>query len=150
MSVKECFGGDAAFPKAVQWHVWFEHWKEQLGSLQPIERFLVDACVTMQQTYVKMARALRKDEIDVKTACEVTEEAHAWYERNRPSNDRIRDLDARLLIMFQALDGAYSVAFRLAQELRQAREKGYLLIDTAAERQELTLDGGSAIVGAHA
>ena len=102
-----------------------------------MEKFLVDACVTMQQTYVKMARALRKDEIDVKTACEVTEEAHVWYERNRPSNDRIRDLDPRLLIMFQALDGAYSVAWRLAQELRQVHEKGWLVLDTAAERQEI-------------
>jgi hypothetical protein len=137
VSVRECWGADAAFPKAVQWHVWYEHWSRQIGSLQPCERFLVDATMKMQQTYVKMARALRKDEIDVKTAMEVTEEAHAWYERNRPTNESIAGLDRRLLIMFQALDGAYSVAWRLAQELRQANDRGYLLLDTAAERREL-------------
>ena len=136
MSVRECFGSDAAFPKAVEWHVWYEHWSRQLGALQPVERFLVDATMRLQQTWVKMARALRKDGIDVKTACEVTEEAFAWYERNRTSDDRIRDLDARLLIMFKALDGAYSVAHRLAQELRQVHEKGWLLLDTAKEGQE--------------
>lgn len=141
------YGASAAFPKAVEWHTWFEHWKDQIGGLQPIERFLVDAVVKLQQTYVKVAQRVRKnagwtrnyteDEMaDIKA---VAEEAHAWYTRSRPREDQIRNLDPRLLVMFKALDGAYAVALRLAQELHSINERGYLLVNMGAEHRELSV-----------
>lgn len=138
------YGADAAFPKAVQWHAWYEHHAARLGSLQPVEKFVVDATTKLQQTMVKMAQRIRKNldftrsytEGEMADIMAVAGEAAAWYRRNRPAKDAIRNLDPILLILFEALDGAYAVQERLAHELDQINRKGYLLVDTSSERQE--------------
>lgn len=139
------YGANASFPKAVEWQVWTELWAEQINGLQPLDRFLLDAVRKLQQTFVKTAQRVRKNtgwtrnytEDEMASIVEVAEEANAWYSRNRPTQDRIRDLDPRLLIMFQALDGAYAVALRLAQELDQANRRGFVVVDMGAESREL-------------
>jgi hypothetical protein len=141
------YGASAAFPKAVEWHTWFDHHKDRIGGLQPIERFLVDATTKLQQTYVKIAQRVRKNErwtrnytedemADIKA---VAEEACAWYNRSRPREDQIRNLDPMFLLMFKALDGAYAVALRLANELHTINERGFVLVDMSAESRELSV-----------
>jgi hypothetical protein len=139
------YGATAAFPKAVEWQVWTEYWRDRAGTLSRRERFLVDATVTLHQLWVKMAQRVRKNigwtrnytEDEMAGILAVAEEKAAWYRRNRPSDASIRDLDPRLLFMFQALDGAYAVAERLANELDQINRKGFVMVDTSSEVNEL-------------
>lgn len=139
------YGAGASFPKAVQWHAWFDHWKDRIDRMDPYERFLMDATVKIQQTLVKIGQTVRKNlewtrpytEGEMANIKDVAEEAAAWYRKNRPSKDRIRALDPVLLILFEGLDGAYAVTERLAQELDQINRKGYVLVDTSQELKEL-------------
>lgn len=138
------YGADAAFPKAVQWHNWYTYWSGRIERMQPLEKFVVDATMKLQQTMVKIAQRIRKnpewtrqfteDEMaDIKA---VAGEAAAWYRKNRPSDERIRNLDPCLQILFQGLDGAYAVSERLADELHRLNTRGFMLVDSAAELQE--------------
>jgi hypothetical protein len=141
------YGANAAFPKAVEWHAWFDYHKDALDGLQPIDRFLVDATVKLQQTYVKIAQRVRKNvgwtrnytEDEMASIKAVAEEANAWYSRNRPREDQIRGLDPRLLLLFKAIDGAYAVGLRLAQELDAINRKGFVVVDMGAEARELSV-----------
>lgn len=139
------YGADASFPKAVQWHTWFDYWKTRYAASQPWERFLVDATMKLQQVYVKVAQQMRKNpdwtrtcaESTIRNILDLADEAKSWYDRNRPRNFEVSALDPRLVILFEALDGAYAVALRLARELDTLNRKGYLLVDMSDEAHEV-------------
>lgn len=139
------YGATASFPKAVEWHIWFEHWQAQYDQSQPIEKFLVDATMKLQQTYVKMAQRVRKNAgwtrnftgDEMASILETASEADAWFKRNRPRDDELKALDPRLLFVCQALGGSYAVALALAQELDQINRKGFVVVNTADEVHEL-------------
>jgi len=139
------YGATASFPKAIEWHIWHEYAATRLGSLQPMEKFLVDATLALQQLYVKVAQRVRKNlnwtrqytEDEMTSIVDLVGTRNAWYSRNRPTDDAIRNLDPILVIQFKALDGAYAVASALCQELDQINRKGFVLVDTSAEAIEL-------------
>lgn len=134
MSVRDYFGANASLPKAVQWHVWFEHWNTR-KTWQPAERFFVDAITTLQQLHIKIARALRKEEAHM--VKDLIDEKLAWYQRNVPA---LKELAARYpewVVPFQALEGLYLLTDRLGTEVDQANRRGYLLVNTGEEAREL-------------
>lgn len=139
------YGATACFPKAVEWHAWFEHWKERYEASQPIEKFLVDATVKLQQTYIRLCQKVRKNdnwtrnyaEDEMATILDIVGEADAWFKRNRPREDQIEALDPRLKFICQALGGSFAVAVALGQELDQINRKGFVVVNAADEHHEL-------------
>lgn len=135
------YGAGASFPKAVEWHNWFQFHAARIETLTRQERFLLDATTKLQQTMVKMAQVIRKNldftrgytEGNMADVKALAEEAAAWYRRSRPTDDSIRTLDPVLLMLYKGLDGAYAVQERLALEIDQINRRGYFLIDTGAE-----------------
>lgn len=138
-------GHGASFPKAVQWITWFNYWKHRYDSGQPIERFIVDASMKLQQTYVKMSQNIRKNLTwtrsftgdEMHDILALAEEADAWFFKHCPREDQLRVLDPRLVFIVEALKGAFGVATRLARELDQINRKGFVMVDTSIEATEL-------------
>jgi len=143
------YGARASFPKAVQWHVWFNYWKDHIHQMQPIDRFMVDFTVKLQQTLVKISQIIRQNagytrsytDGEMRNIKDLAEEAAACYRRNRPSDDRIRSLDRSLVLLFQALDGAYSVVEALAAELDRINRRGFFMLNVNDERAEVVTGG---------
>ena len=144
-----------ALPKAIQWHVWYEHFSDRIARAQPVEKFLIDATTKLQQTLVKTAQRVRANpewarrftEEEMASIKDVAAEAASWYARNRPDETRIRNCDPVLLLLFQGLDGAYAVMERLAMELDFIGRKGYVMVDPSAECMEVTGTAGSVTLG---
>lgn len=144
------YGADACFPKAVEWHTWGAYWRDRYNDSQPIEKFLVDATLMLQKTFIKMAKTIRQNDQwtrnysgeEMSNILDTAGEANAWFERNRPRDDQMQALDPRLLFIAQALGGAFSVMQALAAELDQINRKGFVLVNTSAEMQELATAPG--------
>lgn len=140
------YGASACFPKAIEWQVWFEYHKDKYDASQPIEKFVVDASMKLQQTFVKLAQAVRKNdgwtrlytEGEMKNILDITGEAEAWFKRNCQREDQLKALDPRLVFIVKALEGGYAVASALAAEQDQINRKGYVLVDMSAEHRELS------------
>jgi hypothetical protein len=124
-------GAQASYPKAVEWQVWFDHWRDSLGELQPWERLFIDACKVLQQEHVNMSKILRHGG-EPSTVLALAEEKEVWYHKHRP---RDFELPRWAVIGFKALDGAFSTTTRLARELDQIHRKGFHLVNTSEELQ---------------
>lgn len=141
------YGANASFPKAVEWHHWFKYWQSRYDASQPFDRWLVDATMKVQQTYIKLAQRVRKNdgwtrqytEDEMKGILDIVGEADQWFKSTRPREDRLNDLDPRLRFLCQALAGAFTCAVALGQELDQINRRGYLLVNTGEEARELAV-----------
>jgi hypothetical protein len=140
------YGASAAFPRAIEWQVWFDFWKDRYAQSQPVEKLIVDATMKLHQTYVKLAQAIRKNdgwtrlytEDEMKNILDITGEAASWFARNKPREDQLKALDPRLVFVVKALEGGFAVASALAAEQDQINRKGYVLVDMSAEHRELS------------
>jgi hypothetical protein len=78
--------------------------------------------------------ALLRQQGDPSGLLELAESKEVWYHSHRPKEF---ELPRWAVIGFQALDGAFATTTRIARELDQIQRKGFHLVNTSEELQQV-------------
>jgi len=123
--------------KASQWMDYLDYWGGQLVQSEPWCVFACRATITLHQSFIIMARRLRKNaywtgggtmEEDTTGLEEDAERRLAWFEKHSEELDH-RSMPRWALFLFAALQGAMRMQVRLAREAAQILRKGHLLVN---------------------
>src|SRR5438034_6796497 len=146
----------SSLPTALEWEIWFKGWSEQITEPIPAERFLVDAILKLQTTYITLARQLRITNNVTNTGSNVVlrydsdgyvfgeeskspvafaTEALAFFAKYKPQLDKSFAARPEIAILLKATEGLAIIAVRLANEIEGVKKHGYVAVNGDSKQE---------------
>lgn len=135
-----------ALLKAREWVEWFAVKRPLMLATTGAERLAIDAALVAHEGTIKDARTLRAPSLatdrrdwsadEWKDPVEIAERDLAWYQRHRPAAEAVAPPWA--VFLFKAVEGVFIQRVRLAMQVRQIQQKGYLTVNVSPQAAHTT------------
>jgi hypothetical protein len=126
----------SALIKAQQWIDFLDEWSGYFAVSEPWVKFALHATMNLHQSFAVLARRLRKNAwwtggmTMAEQTVDLGEDARArlaWFEKSSQEVDQ-RNVPAWARFLFAAIEGAFRMQVRIADEAKTALRRGHVVI----------------------